>query len=199
MQVLHMDRNNYYGGDSASLNLNQVGRQECVPCSRRARGVGTDLRRHWHACFIDPATHLFLTLPWKAAASFQPLPRARRTHKHTKPCNLQTHKHPHARPHALMRAQLFERFRPGQAPPPSMGSSRDYNVDMVPKFIMGNGKLVRVLIHTNVTRYLEFKAVDGSYVLNRGRVEKVPATDMEALRSSLLGLFEKRRARKFFL
>ena len=23
-QVLHMDRNNYYGGESASLNLNQV-------------------------------------------------------------------------------------------------------------------------------------------------------------------------------
>ncbi len=24
MKVLHMDRNNYYGGQSASLNLNQV-------------------------------------------------------------------------------------------------------------------------------------------------------------------------------
>lgn len=24
VQVLHMDRNNYYGGESASLNLNQV-------------------------------------------------------------------------------------------------------------------------------------------------------------------------------
>lgn len=64
---------------------------------------------------------------------------------------------------------------------------------------MGGGKLVRVLVHTGVTRYLEFKAVDGSYVLNRGRVERVPATDMEALRSPLLGLFEKRRARSFFL
>jgi Rab GDP dissociation inhibitor len=72
-------------------------------------------------------------------------------------------------------------------------------VDAVPKFIMGGGKLVRTLVHTGVTRYLEFKAVDGSYVLNRGRVERVPATDMEALRSPLLGLFEKRRARSFFL
>lgn len=32
---------------------------------------------------------------------------------------------------------------------------------------------MRVLIHTDVTKYLEFKAVDGSYVLNKGRVEKV--------------------------
>jgi Rab GDP dissociation inhibitor len=70
---------------------------------------------------------------------------------------------------------------------------------MVPKFMMANGKLVRVLIHTDVTKYLEFKAVDGSYVLNKGRVCKVPATDMEALRSPLMGLFEKRRARNFFM
>jgi Rab GDP dissociation inhibitor len=40
-------------------------------------------------------------------------------------------------------------------------------VDLVPKFIMANGKLVRVLIYTDVTKYLEFKAVDGSYVFNK--------------------------------
>ena len=58
---------------------------------------------------------------------------------------------------------------------------------------------VRILVHTDVTKYLEFKGVDGSYVLNKGRVEKVPATDYEALRSPLLGLFEKRRLRSFLL
>lgn len=56
---------------------------------------------------------------------------------------------------------------------------------------------MKVLIHTDVTKYLEFKAVDGSFVLNKGRVEKVPASDWEALRSPLMGLFEKRRAAKF--
>lgn len=60
-----------------------------------------------------------------------------------------------------------------------------------------NGNLVRVLIHTDVTKYLEFKAVDGSFVLQKGRVEKVPASDWEALKSPLMGLFEKRRAAKF--
>ncbi|KAJ8615971.1 hypothetical protein MRB53_035343 [Persea americana] len=70
---------------------------------------------------------------------------------------------------------------------------------MVPKFIMANGNLVRVLIHTDVTKYLSFKAVDGSYVFNKGKVHKVPATDMEALKSPLMGLFEKRRARKFII
>jgi hypothetical protein len=31
----------------------------------------------------------------------------------------------------------------------------------------------QVLIHTDVTKYLEFKSVDGSYVLNKGKVYKV--------------------------
>ena len=50
----------------------------------------------------------------------------------------------------------------------------------------------------DVTKYLEFKGVDGSYVMSKQRVEKVPATDMEALKSPLMGLFEKNRARQFF-
>lgn len=116
LKVLHMDRNDYYGGESASLNLNQ----------------------------------------------------------------------------------LWERFRPGQSPPKELGPSRDFSIDMVPKFIMANGNLVKVLVKTNVTRYLEFKAVDGSFVYNSGKIEKVPATSFEALKSPLMGFFEKRRAAKFF-
>ncbi|PKI74979.1 hypothetical protein CRG98_004751 [Punica granatum] len=95
--------------------------------------------------------------------------------------------------------QLWKKFRNDDKPPAHLGSSRDYNVDMIPKFMMANGTLVRVLIHTDVTKYLYFKAVDGSFVYNKGKVHKVPATDMEALKSPLMGIFEKRRARKFFI
>mmetsp|Transcript_9564 Transcript_9564/g.16904 ORF Transcript_9564/g.16904 Transcript_9564/m.16904 type:complete len:445 (+) Transcript_9564:56-1390(+) len=94
--------------------------------------------------------------------------------------------------------QLYERFRPGQAPPKELGPNRDWNFDLVPKFMMANGQLVRVLLHTGVVKYLEFKAVDGSFVLSKGKIHKVPASDMEALKSPLMGLFEKRRARGFF-
>lgn len=37
--------------------------------------------------------------------------------------------------------------------------------------MMGNGKLVRTLIHTDVTKHLSFKAVDGSYVFVKGKVQ----------------------------
>jgi Rab GDP dissociation inhibitor len=74
-----------------------------------------------------------------------------------------------------------------------------YRYDAVPKFMMGNGLLVRLLVHTNVHNYIQFKAVDGSYVVKAGKTYKVPATDMDALKSSLMGMFEKRRARSFFI
>ncbi|OVA10485.1 Rab GDI protein [Macleaya cordata] len=95
--------------------------------------------------------------------------------------------------------QLWKKFRGDDKPPEHLGSSKEYNVDMIPKFMMANGTLVRVLIHTDVTKYLNFKAVDGSFVYNKGKIHKVPATDVEALKSPLMGLFEKRRARKFFI
>jgi len=116
--VLHVDRNNYYGGDCASLNLDQ----------------------------------------------------------------------------------LYQKFKGASTTPPKeLGLSRDFNVDLIPKFIMASGILVKLLIHTDVTRYLEFKSVDGSYVVVGGKVHKVPASDSEALKSPLMGLFEKRRCKKFFM
>ena len=82
----------------------------------------------------------------------------------------------------------------------SYGRGRDWNVDLIPKFLMANGQLVKLLIHTGVTRYLEFKSIDGSYVLGKsGKISKVPADEKEALSSDLMGLFEKRRFKNFLV
>ncbi|KAG5647593.1 Rab GDP dissociation inhibitor alpha [Asterophora parasitica] len=132
-KVLHMDRNDYYGGDSASLNLTQV---RSGPYSTRQ--IDTELQ------------------------------------------------------------QLYRKFRPNEAPPAALGRDRDYAVDLIPKFIIASGELTKILVHTDVTRYLEFKQIAGSFVYRDGRISKVPSTEMEAVKSPLMGLFEKRRAKKFF-
>lgn len=79
---------------------------------------------------------------------------------------------------------------------------------MIPKFIMANGVLVKMLLHTKVTKYLEWKCVDASYVVQHQKAGlmskekmalcKVPATEMEAIKSSLLSLFEKKRMVSFY-
>ena len=99
---------------------------------------------------------------------------------------------------SLNLTNLFEKFQAGGAPT-NLGANRDYNVDLIPKFIMAYGNLTKMLLHTKVTRYLEFKSIAGSYVYKDGKILKVPATPDEALRSPLMGLFEKRRFRKFII
>lgn len=99
---------------------------------------------------------------------------------------------------SLNLTQLYGKFRPGAEVPKDLGRDRDFAIDLVPKFMMANGELVKMLIHTDVTRYMEYKQIAGSYVYRDGRISKVPSTEMEAVRSPLMGLFEKRRAKNFF-
>ncbi len=108
-KVLHMDRNDYYGAGSASLNLTQV-----IGC--------------WY-CIQSTDTGV----------------------------------------------QLYKQFRNGAAPPAELGRDRDFNIDLIPKFIISSGELTKMLVHTEVTRYLEFKQIAGSFVYRDGRYRKCPA------------------------
>ena len=65
------------------------------------------------------------------------------------------------------------------------------------RLVCGSGNLVKVLLHTKVTKYLEFKSVTGSYVVKGGKAHKVPATPTEALASPLMGMFQKRKFKNF--
>ena len=109
---------------------------------------------------------------------------------------------------SLNLTNLWQMFRPGQEPPAAYGHNRDWNVDLIPKFIMANGLLVKMLLHTKVTRYLEWKTIDCSYVMQHSsggmfssaanKIHKVPANESEAIKSNLMGLFQKKKARNFY-
>lgn len=87
---------------------------------------------------------------------------------------------------------LFSRYNQTENFKEIYGRGRDWNVDLIPKFLMANGLLVKLLIHTGVTRYLEFKSIEGSYVYKGGKIAKVPVDQKEALASDLMGKFWKK-------
>jgi Rab GDP dissociation inhibitor len=93
---------------------------------------------------------------------------------------------------------LFEKFQAG-TPPESLGANREYNVDLIPKFIMATGNMTKMLLHTGVTKYLDFKSIAGSFVVKGDKILKIPATPKEALASPLMNLLEKRRFRNFLI
>jgi len=99
-------------------------------------------------------------------------------------------------------SNLWEKFRPGETPPKQLGANRDWNVDLIPKFIMASGDLVKILLKTKVSRYLEWKSCEGTYVYQFQEagffsgakyIHKVPATAQEGLKSPLMGMLEKPR------
>ena len=94
--------------------------------------------------------------------------------------------------------KLWTRFRGNDKLLPYLGASRDYSMDMNPRFSLVNGNLVHVLIHTNITHSLNFNVVDGRYVFTEGKIHKVPTNNMVALHPPLIGLFAQRRAHNFF-
>ncbi|KZF25384.1 rab GDP-dissociation inhibitor [Xylona heveae TC161] len=96
----------------------------------------------------------------------------------------------------------YGNYNAGEEPWKKYGRVNDWNIDLIPKLLMSNGELTNILVSTDVTRYLEFKQIAGSYVQQgngpKATVAKVPSDAGEALRSPLMGIFEKRRAKKFF-
>jgi Rab GDP dissociation inhibitor len=93
---------------------------------------------------------------------------------------------------------LFLKFKPNtEANEGKLGKSKYYNIDLCPKFIMACGNLVKLLLYTQVTRYLQFKSVAGSFVVKDDKIHKVPASPSEALGSSLMGIFQKNKYKNF--
>jgi len=119
--VLHLDKNNYYGGQSASLNLDQLYKKFKVATPEKDLAARDD----------------------------------------------------------------------------KLGQSRNYSVDLCPKFLMACGALVKILLKTKVTKYLEFGKVEGSFVYaldkkkKTGSIHKVPCTTKEAMSTKLISKMEK--------
>lgn len=119
-KVLHLDRNGYYGGESASLNLDQLYEKGYEPY----KGKRSEER-------------------------------------------------------------------------PDLGKSKEYCVDLCPKFLMAGGDLVKILVKTDLTAYLEFRSVFGSYVQKGKNIKKVPNSAKDAMSSDLMGMIQKRHYRNF--
>jgi len=113
---------------------------------------------------------------------------------------------------------LFKLFNDGKSPPKelfeALGRDKDYNVDLIPKFMMAEGVLKDVLVktkvHTSIQATAGFAAIGGCFVYSKSAgkgwfssgtagVEKLPATPGEALSSTLLGVLQKNALRSFLV
>jgi Rab GDP dissociation inhibitor len=108
---------------------------------------------------------------------------------------------------SLNLTNLWKKFKPNEPVPAELGADRDWNVDLIPKLIMANGLLVKMLLHTGVTAYLEWKECEGTYVYQYQEagffssekfIHKVPNKVGDVLSSNLMSMMEKTRVTPFF-
>ena len=191
-QVLHMDRNNYYGGESASYNLTQA-----RVWARAARAFAPPQALPGRALRRNPRT------PPARAAVGEVQARRGGAQGHGPPQRVQRGR---GAPSRVAHSAALQPHAPSAGAQVHHGQRQD-GADAHPhRRGTRPARRMRLCTHERSRRalcaqvkYLEFKAVDGSFVVRDKRVHKVPANDMEALRSPLMGMFEKRRARSFFI
>jgi len=80
-----------------------------------------------------------------------------------------------------------------------LGNSSDYNIDLVPKAMLSSGKLAKILVHTGALRYLDFRPIGETFMYKgtRSKLFPVPATVKAAIKSDMMGFFQKRRFQQF--
>ncbi|KAF3925871.1 hypothetical protein ABW20_dc0104179 [Dactylellina cionopaga] len=110
---------------------------------------------------------------------------------------------------SLKISQMFTKFiGENSKPPESLGKDRDWNIDLIPKFLMAGGELTRILRQLKqVQENVQFQQISGSYVYRKSGggmlglggpgIHKVPATATEAATSTLIGILEKGRLKSF--
>merc|ERR1712166_543596 len=77
---------------------------------------------------------------------------------------------------SLSLTNLYDKFQTGEVPE-HLGEQHSYSVDLIPKFMMACGNLMKILLRTKFNRHFEFKSVGGSYVYIKGKVSRIPVTD----------------------
>ncbi|KAN0016285.1 hypothetical protein ACTFIU_006249 [Dictyostelium citrinum] len=74
---------------------------------------------------------------------------------------------------------------------------RLFSIDIAPTLLYGRGALVKLLISSSASRYLEFKSLDQNYLFTNGKVHEIPSTKGSIFKDSTFSLKEKRLIMKF--
>ena len=108
---------------------------------------------------------------------------------------------------SLNLSNLWKYFKRKEKYQKQYGENIEWNVDLIPKFVIANGTLVKILLKTNAYKYLEWKILDSMYICNEDkgnmfskkklRYNKMPTTASEALKSDAIGLLQKNRCKNF--
>ncbi|KAI9592154.1 GDP dissociation inhibitor [Syncephalis fuscata] len=79
-----------------------------------------------------------------------------------------------------------------------ISNSRRFNLELAPKLLASNGELVDLLISSDIGKYLDFRLTDAIYLFTSS-LELIPSSKEAVFSSNTLSLIEKRKLMKFLM
>ncbi|KAI5776358.1 GDP dissociation inhibitor [Geopyxis carbonaria] len=165
-KVLNIDANSYYGGESASLNMFEMWKK--FRWTEEMRRKEEERKKEIERLDTEEReAEEKRRAEAKAAGddSYKPAPKAPRPEQ------------------------------AGPNPPEVFGSDarawNQWHISLIPKFLMADGELTRILHQTGVTTYIDLLSVAGSFVVKKGVPSRVPSTRVEAVKSPLVSTMQK--------
>eukprot|EP00743_Colponemidia_sp_Colp-15_P004202 GILK01004534.1.p1 GENE.GILK01004534.1~~GILK01004534.1.p1 ORF type:complete len:653 (-),score=135.49 GILK01004534.1:82-1998(-) len=168
-KVLHLDRNDLYGGQMSSFSLQ--GLREWVTNTSAVQGEdgfpidvvqSAQTSESWETIDIQPTT---CDISSFIDRSFTDLTDAAEN------------------------AESAESFE-------ALARGSQYNIDLCPKMALAGNQLVDGLIQSGVARYLEFKGLHSTYVHTDGALRFVPTSKSEIFQDTFISPLEKRALMK---
>jgi RAB protein geranylgeranyltransferase component A len=197
LEVLHLDRNDYYGSNFASFNLERF--LALNNCHRQVQGSGDysnsdNLEQpvvEGANCLVSEDLKPFLGLTrvitWRPQCL--PVSSPQGSPEGTSAVNEN---------HDVMESKLAE--EDGCAELESLiKQSRRFCLDLNCKFLFAAGVSVDYFIKSGVANYLEFKSIDGITYVDKREVFAVPSSKSDMFNSRFFNPLEKRLMTKFIM
>ena len=98
---------------------------------------------------------------------------------------------------SLNLTNLWKHFFREEEVPEYYGLDKDWNVDLIPKFIMASGTLVKIILKTKASQYIEWKSIDGIFMYKFSKGGWFSKAGVELHKTPDSGYLEKGSLRKF--
>lgn len=190
--VLHLDPNEFYGGTWASFNLdsfqnfiennsklnfNENSDEKSLKITENSCGI-INAKQEWHIKDeekpIDSNETLSATTPTQLETATEAIDTITNNDTSTNKTAITSDKN-----EILTKEQILKQFR-------------KFNIDLIPKILYGSGKLVNLLITSNICRYAEFRAIDHICTLFNNEIKNVPCSRNDVFNTNDLTIIEKR-------
>ncbi|EGG20375.1 Rab escort protein [Cavenderia fasciculata] len=204
--VLHLDKNDYYGGYASSFTLNQL--DKLLTKANEEKKEEEDLVATVHNINNDTVAPQFKNIKVykkekKQVVVVTPPTTTTTTTTTTQDNDIEKKEgEEDVKQQEETKQEVVVEEKPKQEEQLEeeediFKKGRQYIIDITPSLIYSRGPLVSLLISSMTSKYLDFKCPEQNYLFLKDAIQKIPSTKGSIFKDSIFSLKDKRSIMKF--